>query len=693
MAKNTKRDEELSTRAVISKKFLDVLNEVEKAVTDQQDRTDDNIDHWEAFDCIWSGKQFYNGNSQVYIALIADAIDARRTRFTNQLFPQSQRYVEVTTENEDIPHAPAALLEHYVRRLKLRTEIVSPLLVSGDVEGQYSVYVGWAKTKRRIVHRIKRAVEVDGLEQPDLDEVDDVEEEDVEEGAPFVELIPDADLIVLPATANSIDDALEQGGSVTVVRRWRKAKIKKLIADGEIIKAEGEALCQAMDRVADGDRPDTGKMLARHAGIKAKGSFALVHETWTKMKVDGELRICRGYGDGKRILGVKLNPYWCDKVPVISCPVQKVPNVFKGRAPVKKVIDLQYLANDYLNEGADTGHFSAMPIVMTDPEKNPRMDSMVLGLGAVWPTSPNDTKFAQFPELWKSSLERVMAIKEQIFQSLGVSPAMLPNTTGQPGKKRNQAEIAMELQVDLLTTADAVTILEEGILTPVLQRFADYDHQFRDAPMTIRMYGEMGMKAVMQDVEPLQMNRRFEFRWFGVEAARNAAQIQQQIGMINIFKAIPPQMYAGYQLTLGPIMAQMVENVFGPRLAPQLFKDMAAQQTVDAELENMMLEQGFDVQVHPGDDDPKHLQAHMQILQRGDPHGVIRAHIAKHQMQMQMKAAASMMAQQQQQPGGGGGGPKPGASPAQPHAAKQPEGAIHQDRMASAGVVQMPRKT
>ena len=393
MAKKTNRDEELSTRARINEKFLKVLNDVEKGVSDQQDRSDEIKDAWDAYDCIYSGYQFYNGNSQVFISLVADAVDARQTRFTNQLFPQSQRYVEVTSENEDIPHATTALLEHYVRRTKLRTEIVPPLFVAGETwrastasmpggrsasatsftrSGSPSSWTAWSTRTwakrggcrgRGCRGRLLRTVEV----------------------------ILDSDLIVLPATAKSIDDALEQGGSVIVVRRWRKAKkIRQLIKAGEIRKEPGEALLKSMDRTADGDRPDTGKRLARHAGIKAKGDFALIHEVWTRLDVDGESRLCRGYGGGDtRVLSVKLNPYWCDECPVISAPVKKKAAVVKGIAPIRKVLDLQYAANDTLNEGLDTGHFSAMPIIFTDPEKNPRVSSMVLGLGAVWETSPN----------------------------------------------------------------------------------------------------------------------------------------------------------------------------------------------------------------------------------------------------------------------------------------------------------------
>lgn len=691
MAK-TKRSDELGRKKAIKEAFLKVLNHIDLGITDQQERADQIRDAWDVYDCIYNDKMFYNGNSQVYISLVADAVDARVTRFSNQLFPQSQRYVEVTSENPDLPQAVAALLEHYVRRTKLQTEIVPALLTAGDVEGQYTLYAGWEKTKRTLVYKVQKPVKVDDFEHDELGTVDDVEEEEIEEGCPTAEIILDSDLIILPATALSVDDAIEQGGSVTVIRRWGKAKIRKLIAEGEILKDAGEAMIEAMDKAREGDRPDTGKRLASHAGIKAKGDFSLVYEVWTKLEVDGEYRLCRGYGGGEdRILGVKLNPYWCDKCPVISAPVNKRAKGVKGIAPIRKVLDLQYLANDYLNEAADTGHFSAMPIIMTDPEKNPRVSSMVLGLASIWETSPNDTKFAQFPELWKDGLSRVMAIQQQIFGSLSVNPSMIAQSTGKPGAKRNQAEIANEQMVDILTTASAVTTVEGGVLTPLLQRWAEYDHQFRDDAITVRMYGTMGMRAVMQDVEPLQINRRFEFRWFGVESARNAAQVQQQIGMLNVLKEVPPQMYQGYRLDMGPIMAQLVENTFGPRLAPLIFVSMQDDLGVDPELENQMLEHGFDTPVHPADNDPEHMQVHMQAMQQGDPHGVIRVHLQKHQMQMQMKAQAAQ-AQQQGAPPGGGGGPQPGAAPGAPHAAKQPPGAIHQDRMPAAGAAGMPRK-
>src|ERR1700719_2449365 len=96
----------------------------------------------------------------------------------------------------------------------------------------------------------------------------------------------------------------------------------------------------------------------------------------------------------------------------------------------------------------------------------------------------------------------------------------------------------------------------------------------------------MGIRAAMQDVSLVQVDRRFEFRWFGVEAARNAQQMQMQIAAINVIKGIPPQQYQGYELNAVPFICQLIENTFGPRLAPEIFKDLKSKLSLDAQTEN-----------------------------------------------------------------------------------------------------------
>ena len=429
-------------------------------------------------------------------------------------------------------------------------------------------------------------------------------------------------------------------------------------------------------------------------GSNAK-TTAHVFETWARVKKDGELRLMRMYlGGPEQLIGCKLCPYWCDKVPFLSAPVEKIEGSFKGVSKVHVVETMQYAANDAINEGMDSAAYALLPIIMTDPEKNPRVGSMVLNVAAIWETNPRDTSFAQFPQLWKEAFQIVSSSKDQIFQTLGVNPAMMPQQMTAPGKRPNQAVIANEQMVDLLTTADAVTTLEGEILTPMLQWFVWLDHQFRDDNITIPTWGEMGVQLKMQEIKPIQMDRRFEFRWYGVEAARSMQQMQQQTAALIVIAQIPPHLIPGKQLDLSSVVAGWIENLFGARQGALIFKDMKSQLTIEPDIENEILMNGMPVGVHPMDDDIQHIQAHMQAMQQagGDPTGNFKQHIMLHQQQMQKKQMAAMMQQQQmlegpQQQQQGGGGPRPGAVSQAPRGGQQPPGAIHQDRMP----VAMPR--
>jgi hypothetical protein len=114
------------------------------------------------------------------------------------------------------------------------------------------------------------------------------------------------------------------------------------------------------------------------------------------------------------------------------------------------------MANDACNEAMDSAAYALMPIVMTDPNSNPRVGSMILSLAAIWETSPKDTQFAQFPPLWKEGLEIVTGCKNQIKESLAVNSSMV---TQQGTSKLNQAEIANEQQVEILLLAHAARSL------------------------------------------------------------------------------------------------------------------------------------------------------------------------------------------------------------------------------------------
>lgn len=686
------RDEELSGDDDLRDQALKIYKDIEKGYADQWERSNSQMDYWDIYHCQLGPKQFYSGNSKIFVPIVHDAVNARKTRFVNQIFPQSGKHIEVQA-SEDKPTGLMSLLEFYIRKAKLRTNVMPGLVRNGDIEGQYNIEISWVRNERHVAQRVKKKRTIDDMEI-EGDEYEDIVEQTIIHQYPIVEVLPDADVLVLPFMSDNIESALDQGGSVTVIKRWSKSKIRQMIRSGEIDKESGQNLIHAMSQKTSSDTPNKKKVVTDAAGIKVEGgkSFALVYKTYTKMKVDDDFRIVRIYFGGEdQVLGLKLNPYWCDKVPIISAPVEKIEGSFKGVSKVKFVETLQYAANDAVNEGMDSAAYALLPIIMTDPEKNPRTGSMVLNVAAIWETSPQHTQFAQFPQLWKEAFQIVASAKDQIFQTLGVNPAMMPHQATAPGKKPNQAQIANEQQVDLLTTADAVTTLEGEVLTPMLQWFVWLDHQYRDKDLLVPSFGEMGVQAEMETIEPIQMDRRFEFRWFGVEAARSAQQIQMKMAGMNVLMNIPPEKYPGYELNMAPLMAEFCESTFGPRLAPRIFTDIRKKLTLEPKFENTILESGMPLPVHPMDEDQQHLQVHMEAFQQtGDLHGTLREHMIRHQMQMQMKQQAMQMQQAQmlqprQPQGGGGGPPRSGGRATGPRPNGQgPPGMIHRDQMQGA---------
>jgi len=324
-------------------------------------------------------------------------------------------------------------------------------------------------------------------------------------------------------------------------------------------------------------------------------------------------------------------------------------------------------------------------VVMTDPEKNPNYAMMVFGLAAVWPVDPNSTKFQSFPQLWKDSVQMCGAIEARIQQSLESNEAMMGKQSG----KKNAQAIGAQMQEQSVAIVDHAERFEEEILNPLMERFFEYDCQFREDDISILNIGELGVKATMQEVPPNQWGQRYFFQWTGTSFVMNMQRMQQQIATMNVLRGIPPQQLNGRRLDITPILDTMVENVFGPELGNQILIDDRNKFTIAPEIEDEMMVNHIQVDVHEADDDAEHIKQHAQAGQMSqDPTGMIRAHIQKHIEQLQKKrqmAAPQQPQGQQGVPGGSGPGvagtPRMGAQPQMPRPGQQPPGAIHPDVM------------
>jgi hypothetical protein len=670
----------------VAKQLSKLYLNVEKAFEDKQEQSNLIDECWDIYNCNLNANQQYNGKSQMYVPIVRDAMRARETRFINTLFPQNGRYADVIGSDGKVPYDLIALLDNYIERAKLRKDIVPGLIRAGDISGNYALYVEWGEYTRHIVSKEKTPAELDETGEPleGTEEVDDVSYEEDKDELPVFSLLDTRDLVILPATCNNIRDAEVVG----VALRYSEAKIHQAINEGIFNKDEAEELIENMSATDTGKHINTGKKATSAAGVRtdSKGNkSALIFQVWTKLKIGGEWRWTVSHFAGQdKVLGCKRNPYWNDRVPVILQAVEKEGNSIWGKSQVAPVKDLQYAANDAANMGADSAQYSLLPIVATNPEKNPNVGSLVLSMAAVWLVDPNDTKLMSFPPLWKDAFAMIGAYKDQIMQSLSVNTAMMPH--GNDHKKPSQAEIAQAQQVAVESTNDPVSILQE-VLSEALEWIYDLDYQYRTKELTVRKFGSLGLQATMDQVPLLSVRERLVFKWYGIESFKAMQNVQQMISWSNILTKIPPQALNGRKVDLGPMLEYITEVTCGPRIAPKTLIDERHMMSVDVVDEEEMIDNGFPVQTHPGDNDQEHMQHHMQhykIL----PTEYMKGHILEHQKQMAAKAAAAAQQGRQQQLPPQGGGPKPGAQVQVPTGAQNPPGAVHPDNMP----MSMPRK-
>ena len=683
------RDKDYSEIKSVRKQLEELYPMIIKGFEDKRNLNEMVKESWDVYNCELDSNQAYIGRTAVYVPIVHDAIEARVTRFTNALFPQTGHYIDMVGNGEYVPYEEMALMNHYVITTNLKDKVVPALFRTGDVTGQYLLMPEWVKRTRNVVKKVTRKAETTelGTDIEGSEDIEDVEFEEIEEGSPDVTVLDPRDVLVLPATVDEVEDA----DVVVIICRYSKDKIEKMLRDKIFAKGDTEEFLKNMSAAGGEQQPNTQKEAADAAGVKMdskKNKTGLIYQVWTKLKIRGERRMCVSWFAGADlILGCKRNPYWNDRVPLLSQPAMKVPGSHFGKSRVEFVKGAQYAANDAVNMGFDSAQYALLPIVMTDPEKNPRVGSMVLAMAAIWETNPNDTQIVTMPQLWKDAFTIVSSCKEQIMQSLSVNPSMIAH--GQGSKKPSQAEVAQEQQVALQSTADVVNIVESGILSKLARWFYELDYQFRTKPVTIRKYGMLGIQAEMQQVPPIQTDSSYEFRWYGTEGMRSAQQIQQGISFMNVLLKMPPQQLNGRKVDVGPILDSMTATIYGPRIAPHVLIDQRHQLSMPPEQENVLIVDGFPVQAHPMDDDMHHIQVHLEEMKaKGDPTGYFRGHLLEHMKQAKEKAMAAQP--QGGQPVQGGGGPRMGAQPQPPTGAQQPPGAIHPDQMQDPGM--MPRK-
>lgn len=677
----------------VYEKCSDYYPIIEKAFENRVEADELIADYWDIYNATVSDKQTYQGASECYVPVVRDALVARCKRGLRQLFPQKIQHVEAVGTDSLSPYPQLALLEHYIRTTNLKS-VVRSMLLAGDITGQWNLYVDWMSETRHITGMIRRNPTIEGGELVDLtEEVDEEESEEITEQGPTIVDFPTEDLVVIPPTVNDIEKA-----DITCIKlRMSKNQVVDLVDKGVFVLNTDGDLSNWVSEHRGSERSVADKKRTSDAGIKTEGTtkYALIYEAHIRLKFPGDEHKSLAYvyyAGENEIVGIIKAPQWGQKRPVISAPVDRISGSFNGISRVEAVKYLQWNLNDFWNMGLDSAMYSLNPVMTVDPEKNPNYAMMVIGMAAVWPVAPDSIKMQSFPALWKDSMQLCAAIKAQIYESLEVHDLMMGRP--QSGKKGAQV-VGAQQQESSVSVIDHAERFEESILNPLMERFFEYDCQFRDEEVVVLTHGDVGMKSVMQTIPPMQWGERYYFQWTGTAFVMTMQRMQQQIATMNVLRGIPPQQLNGRRLDITPILQVLVDNVFGIELGGQILIDDRVKYTVPPDLEDEWMTNGMLVEIHEGDDDLEHLQQHSESAKiTGDLNFQIRTHMMKHQAALQMKRQKAIPVQEggaQGVPGGAAAGvagtPRMGAQPAPGRPMTQPPGAVPQQNMAAGGAL------
>ncbi len=663
--------ENFAKKKSLREKAAKLYERVREGYEDKRDQSSNVDEYWDIFNCKLGARQSYNGDSQVFVPIVHDGVEARVKRRTSMLFPPVGQMIECISETGDEPFETIGLLEHYVRKSGLRS-IVPGLMRRGDIEGQYTLMLDWSKEVRHVTVMNTETDPDDATR-----EIVDVKEEKVVEEGPDIAVIPVQDLCVLPPTVDHINDA----DIVSVILRYSEDMMDEKVEKGLFIKSEFERMSKPQDS-------DPNKKRAEDAGVKSKGvsKYFQIYKVWCNFDLGEGKEPCVIYFGGHDIvLGIAKNPFWSKKVPILTCPVEVHPGSIYGVSKIASVAELQYQLNDIINMGMDSARYSVLPIVMTDPVKNPNVGSMVLAAAAIWETSPNDTQFASFPALWKDAMAQGALIKQQIMESMDVNDMMLGKM---PAGRKNAQQMAAQQMEAMATITDSVRLFQYRIMDELLDWFFALDQQYRTDDLLIENMGDIGVQAKLQRIPPQQVSQRYIFKWVGMDQSMGIQKVQQMLGFMNVLRGMPPQAMNGLTLDVTPIIEYASGIILGPHIAPKVVIDQRHKMSVDPHVENEILHNNMMVKVSPMDNHMEHIQVHQELArQTGDPHMNIRMHIMEHMAAMQAMAQQHAPQGVPGSPPEGGmpgvaGTPRMGAMPGQPRPVQGPPGQIHQDQMA-----------
>jgi len=593
---------------------------VEKAFSSESRKKFESkiADYWKAWNAQSIDSQ-YDGFHTVTLPFAHDAIEACVKRDVATFFPVSNEWVTATGPDQEVSYKISKLLNHHL----VSSEFMDTIRIvdrTARVTGTGILYADW-----------ENDLDPDE-EEPDLETLNPLAEQEVEEGTVFRSVGPE-NFLVEPITCLSLKKA-----SLVAERRFLDVGMYRRLVEEGVYEASKD-----LEKYLKGDIDEGLKDIleAKNSGIGLKGeglsTVIIVVDVFTEFEgKDMLITLSKGI-----VLRAEESPFGKER-PYFGVSRKQDGQSFFGHGDIQYIMGMAEAANDFINQGLDSATYALCPVVSVDPKTSPNYKSFVMEPGAIW-TGGSATPL-QMPNLANEALGLVNDIKMQIQTTMGLTP---PVNIDQGSRK--PAAVAAMMQAEIqLAEQDWARSFEQNILIPAAQWILELDQKHRKNPVTTFGVSEELMTIDLSGLDPKQ----FLLTWQGSRQATNPAKSQQVLTALNILSKVPPQALGGKTLDLSPLLEYLFGTVFALPVADKIISDPRENTSIDPRIENQGLAVGVYLPVHKQDDDMLHIQVHSQ-LQTPESQNHIQEHLKQAHLKMQAQQQAQMaqiaQAQQRQQ--------------------------------------------
>lgn len=362
---------------------------------------------------------------------------------------------------------------------------------------------------------------------------------------------------------------------------------------------------------------------------------------------------------------IQRNPYYHQQAPyLIGKYILPNPDEFYGQGIPHATQYMQYEMNSTAEQTMDSKTLALNPIVIVDPGMAGQSSEFNAEPGATWWGNPNGIKPITLPDVTGTGYMAINQLRQQMQDYSDRSPALPPELLG---KSRTATQSQIVSDVMSIDNKTFQLQNEQMVLEPLMSMWESLIDQNMKDDQIIMILGRRSTDLRRTMLKKRDLLGRYRYFWKAASTMQNRQIIGRQwLDFLKVIGTLPPNLQP--KLNADEFAKVLISDVFQLKDADRVIGQPEEFSTQDAEVENRLVDLGFEIEVLPNDSDKDHIAAHGKAFEKEkDPvkKAILAEHLQMHMKQDQSKQKAAEQQQQmlqmqmalaQQNAQGGGGG-------------------------------------